>query len=800
MKAVVLACFLCLVAMSPAAAQPAPSPTPGIGTTPNPRFLAERLARAKAALKADAARRIDHSIVDRGHPASAIPATKQVDTRLSTAVAAFQQKFDQLRLQQIAARKQDPQFLGVIDSMKIGDTEISLERRNVRTARGVKNLLLTRFGNQYVYDGDMVVPWSAIEFGGITAQSAGVAGTFGKGSLWDDARIPFEVESAFCCRDALADAIAFYAANTIFQFVPRQGEETYIRFVNAEPFTTSRTDNLGKQHGENLVRIQGTSLNGQPVDPAVMSANIQHEMGHVLGLIHEHLRSDRDKFIARNPTCTSGNVFQGIYEGWIDVGQSTFVDDTAELLTSYDFLSIMHYQFLLDVNGDGSKICSTWVRIATCPGGDPTSPACDGTFDSSLQLTQLDIEGLHKLYATIPNDPEIATFHGDNVRHRGRKIDRCLQGLPFGKDGCSAEARGAVADAFCRAKGYQHGVGINFESAWGEHSGYDTVVGWKNVWGTDIISSLTCEGRSFDPEHVISGELEAQTFTGNEIKVGDRRVDRCVHGDRIVGDRCSEENQERVANRFCQLKGFEHSSSESTDFGVEVNATGFRPSTNDFQNVSSLDIFTEVTCVRHPSTTVPVSQDFSGSQVMHRGKRVDRCLQGTSFGEDGCSQAALNRVAAEFCRVKGFQDAKQIQIQGDVGEHSLFDKVVGWKNAWGTDAISFVRCENLTNDAADVQSNALVSKDFSGTQVKVSDRPIDRCVHGDGISGDRCSTANQQRIANKFCQLKAFDHSSVFATDSRVEINATGFHPSTNDFQNASSLDVFTEITCVRPP
>jgi hypothetical protein len=185
---------------------------------------------------------------------------------------------------------------------------------------------------------------------------------------------------------------------------------------------------------------------------------------------------------------------------------------------------------------------------------------------------------------------------------------------------------------------------------------------------------------------------------------------------------------------------------------------------------------------------------------MHRGKRVDRCLQGTSFGEDGCSQAALNRVAAEFCRVKGFQDAKQIQIQGDVGEHSLFDKVVGWKNAWGTDAISFVRCENLTNDAADVQSNALVSKDFSGTQVKVSDRPIDRCVHGDGISGDRCSTANQQRIANKFCQLKAFDHSSVFATDSRVEINATGFHPSTNDFQNASSLDVFTEITCVRPP
>jgi hypothetical protein len=800
MKAIVLGCFLCLAAINPAAAQPAPSPTPGIGTLPSSRFLTERLARQKAALKADIARRIDRSTFDRSHPVSSIPAAKLVDTRLGTAVAGFQQRLDQLRLQQIAARKRDPQFLGVIDSMKIGDIEISLERRNVRTARGVQNLLLTRFGNQYVYDGDMVVPWSAIQFGGFTAQSAGVAGTFGKGTLWDDAIIPFEVESAFCCMDALRDAILFYEQNTIFQFVQRTGEDTYVRFINADPFTTSRTDNVGKRPGENPVRIQGTSLSGGPVTGAGLIANIQHEMGHVLGLIHEHLRSDRDKFIARNPACTSGNMLQSVREAWIDVGQSTFVDDSAELLTPYDFDSVMHYQFLLDMDGDGASDCSTWVRIATCPNNDPTSSACNGTFASLLQLTAQDIEGLHKLYAAVPNDPDVKPFHGNNVRHRGRKIDRCLQGLPLGKDGCSAEARGQVADAFCKTKGYDRGVSIVTESAWGEHSGYDPVTGWKNVWGTDVISSLTCEGRLPDKESVSSGELESRTFPRNEVKVSDRPVDRCVHGNGIVGDRCSEDNQKRVADRFCQRQDFEHSSLASTDFSAEANAIGFHPSTNDFRNVSSLDIFTEVTCVRHPSSTVPTSQEFSGSQVMHRGKRIDRCLQGTSFGEDGCSQAALNRVAAEFCRVKGFQDAKQIQIQGDVGEHSLFDKVVGWKNAWGTDAISFVRCENLTNDAADVGSNALESRVFSGTRLRVSSRPIDRCMHGDGITGDRCGIANQRRIASKFCQLNAFNHSSGFATDARVEINAIGFHPKSGDFQNASSTDVFTEITCVRPP
>lgn len=806
MKAVVLACFLCLVALHPAAAQPAPTPTPtinrpAVNLTPKARLLAaQRLAKAKLILKSDAARRIDRSIVDQGRIVSSLAATKLVDARLSSAVAGFQQKLDQLRLQQIAAHKRDPQFLGVIDTVKIGDTEISLERRRVRTERGVQNLLLTRYGNQYVYDGDMVVPWTALVAGTPSPVfAAGVAGTFGKGSLWDDAIIPFEAESAFCCRDALADAIAFYEANTIFRFVPRDGHETYVRFVNAEAFTTSRTDDLGKKQGENIVRIQGTSLNGQPVDPSLMSTNIQHEIGHKLGLIHEHLRSDRDKFIARNPSCAPRDVFQGIYEGWIDIGQAAITDDSAELLTGYDFDSIMHYQFLLDTNGDGVVDCSTWVRIATCPNRDPTSPACNGTF-SSFQLTSKDIEGLHKLYARVPNDPEIRTFTGDNVRYRGRKVDRCLQGLPLGQNGCSAESRGAAADAFCRAKGFQHGVGVTTESAWGEHSGYDVVVGWKNVWGTDVISSVTCEGQSSDPERVANGELESQTFTRAEIKVGDRPVDRCVHGDRIVGDRCSEENQERIANRFCELKGFDRSSAESTDFAVEVNATGFHPATNDFRNVSSLDIFTEVTCVRTPRARATTSQTFSGTDVKHRGKRIDRCLQGTSFGEDGCTAPALNRVAKEFCRVKGFRDARDIQIQGDVGDHSIFDKVVGWKSGWGTDALSFVRCENETEDAAAVRANTLEEKNFSGNQIKLSDRFVDRCVHGDGITGDRCSVTNQRKVANAFCEKKEFDHASVFATDGRVDLNTTGFRPKNDDFQNVSSLDVFTEITCVRAP
>ena len=703
MKAIVLGCFFCLVAMSSASGQPAPPLQPRIGPAVDSRVLADRLSKTKERLKADVARRIGHGIVSQRNPTSVV---RLQDARLSSAVAGFQRGLEALRLQQIAAHKRDPQFLGVIDSVTVGGTEISLERRRVRTARGVQNLLLTRYGNEYVYDGDLVVPRNAVDTGAVMAFSAGVAGTFGKGTLWDDAIIPFEVESAFCCSDALADAIAFYEANTKFKFVRRDGHETFVRFVNAEPFTTSRTSTIGKKQGENTIRIQGTRFNGDPVDPFSSSSNIQHEIGHILGLIHEHLRSDRDKFIARNPSCSSRDAFKSIYDGWIDVTNVAITDDTAELLTAYDFDSIMHYDFSLDRDGDGAIDCSTWVRIATCPGGDLTSSACNGRFSSS-QLTARDIEGLHKLYARVPNDPEVQTFTGDNVRHRGRHIDRCLQGLPFGQDGCSAEARGGAGDAFCRSKGFQHGSSILTESAWGEHSGYDVVVGWKNVWGTDIISSIVCQGRSSDPGRVSAGELEAQTFVRSEIRVSDRPVDRCVHGSGIIGDRCSEENQERISNRFCEMRGFTRASAANTDFSVEVNATGFHPSTNNFQNVSSLDIFTEITCVRPVNRTVSTGQTFSGGDVKHRDKRIDRCLHGVSFGTDGCSQASTNRVADEFCRIKGFQDATQVQIQGAIGDHSAFDKVVGWKNALGTDVLSFVRCQTPTEDAAGVEASAL---------------------------------------------------------------------------------------------
>lgn len=518
---------------------------------------------------------------------------------------AVRKRIERKWLTSIQARKADPAFLGVIGSINLGGIEVALERRNVVTQKGLLPLVLTRMGDDYVYDGDMVVPKTAIAGVGlppITAIplnitfAAGVPSTFGPGALWDDAIIPFEVADDFCCDAALEAAIANYEASTVFRFEPRDGHQTYVRFVNAEPFTTSRTM-LGKQNGQNEIKIAAGASTG----------NIEHEIAHELSLIHEHLRSDRDDFIARNPSCQPADIFQAIYEGWIDVGQVMFTDDQAELLTAYDFASLMHYSFQLDTDGDGFSNCNTWVRIATCANGNPAAPNCVANF-SSGGLTGRDIEGLHKIYSQLAGtglflaEPgQVRIFTGDNLRHRGKRIDRCLHGAPLGVNGCSVQSRDRVADAFCQTRGFVNGFNVQYESLWGINSGFDATEGWKDVGGFDVLSAITCENLTDTADQVAAGTIVEEIFSGDEVRISGRAIDRCVWGDNIAGNRCSEANQRLVADNFCEAQDFTASSGFETAFGPNPFGTGYHPDDDVFRDISGVDIFTKITCVGNPS-------------------------------------------------------------------------------------------------------------------------------------------------------------------------------------------------------
>jgi hypothetical protein len=221
-------------------------------------------------------------------------------------------------------------------------------------------------------------------------------------------------------------------------------------------------------------------------------------------------------------------------------------------------------------------------------------------------MSTLDIEGLHKLYIAVPGanqflaEPDqVRSFSNDNVRHRGRLIDRCLHGLPFGQNACSAASRDRVADEFCAAKGFQDGFNARYRGVTGEHSGFHQTLGWVNAWGFDVIASVSCQNLDAAQDGVVGGTLEERTFTGSDVEVADRRIDRCMHGDGIAGDRCSAANQRRIADAFCDREGFDEASAFETDFGgPNPFMRGFFPSDGTFQDVSGLDQFTEISCVR----------------------------------------------------------------------------------------------------------------------------------------------------------------------------------------------------------
>ena len=71
---------------------------------------------------------------------------------------------------------------------------------------------------------------------------------------------------------------------------------------------------------------------------------IAHEIGHALGLIHEHQRPDRGRFVKIN----DDNIESG--------EEKNFRIMAADLYTPYDFRSIMHYGRNYFSNGNGTTI------------------------------------------------------------------------------------------------------------------------------------------------------------------------------------------------------------------------------------------------------------------------------------------------------------------------------------------------------------------------------------------------------------------------------------------------------------
>ena len=178
--------------------------------------------------------------------------------------------------------------------------------------------------------------------------------------LWPDGVIPYVIDPGFT-EQALRDiqtAIDHWNVKTVITLKPRMTEPDFVRF---QPVWACRAD-LGRKGGEQSIWLR--SSNGCGIRSTI------HEIGHAVGMGHEHQRVDRDDFIMVSSTELYGGL------------RYSYVSD-APVGGPYDYASVMHY-----------------LSIETIPpgmlvGGEDLSPG--------------DIDGVARLYGQPPTYITVST-------------------------------------------------------------------------------------------------------------------------------------------------------------------------------------------------------------------------------------------------------------------------------------------------------------------------------------------------------------------------------------------------------
>ena len=115
-------------------------------------------------------------------------------------------------------------------------------------------------------------------------------------------------------------------------------------------------------------------------------ATLLHEMGHIVGLYHEHVRTDRDSYV----TVNYDNVIKG---SW--VGNFAIQMQNQQLLSPYDYASVMQYPSLVDTR-NGAPV------IETIPPGIPLQGTEGVPGAGNQDYSAGDKEAILRLYGSAP--------------------------------------------------------------------------------------------------------------------------------------------------------------------------------------------------------------------------------------------------------------------------------------------------------------------------------------------------------------------------------------------------------------
>ncbi|MCU5002993.1 M12 family metallopeptidase, partial [Bacillus tropicus] len=160
--------------------------------------------------------------------------------------------------------------------------------------------------------------------------------TFGE-KYWPANRIPFLIDSddfpvSTPDRKDVEDAIGVWNKTEKVRLVPRNDEHDYVIFKRKKSTCNS---NVGRKGGEQAILCN--------IGEGFKLGNIIHEIGHTLGLFHEHQRPDRDKYVSIDSSVKDDDNY--------------YIETNGRAINNYDCDSIMHYPKIKDKITNLSSEC-----------------------------------------------------------------------------------------------------------------------------------------------------------------------------------------------------------------------------------------------------------------------------------------------------------------------------------------------------------------------------------------------------------------------------------------------------------